>query len=310
MFKLFFMSVFTIAAFANELFVPLPEHIDHTNGQVVTLGKELFFDPILSKYKDVSCFSCHFHYGADTSKVSLGTNGQEGFINSPSIFNIKYNVALFWNGRSNSLEEQMLGPLNMKHEMGIDKQTLEKRLNNSPKYQNLFQKAFRKKPSLKLVLEAISEYEKTLITPNSKFDKFLRGEVKLSKKELQGFQLFNTLGCVACHNGINIGGNSFQEFGTIFKPRLFQEKLYDRYSYTKKESDIGVYKVPSLRNVFKTAPYFHTGEIKTLKIAIKMMGLYNLGRILTDKEIDEIESFLNTLTGELPRSFQNKGKNR
>lgn len=308
MVKLFFIFIFFIPSFANDLFLPIPETVTHGNEQVINLGKELFFDPILSKYKDVSCFNCHFQYGADINKVSLGTNGQKGFINSPSVFNIQYHIALFWNGRSHSLKDQILGPLSMKHEMGMDKETIEKRLNDSLKYRTLFQEAFHRKPSLKLLLDAIAEYEKTLLTPNSKFDKFLKGEVKLSPKELKGFQLFNTLGCVSCHNGINLGGNSFQEFGSVLKSPLFQEKLNDRYSFTKQRSDIGVYKVPSLRNVFETAPYFHTGEIKSLKIAIKVMGLYNLGRILNTNEIDAIESFLKTLTGDLPVSFKKKDK--
>lgn len=304
--KIFILLLISLNCFATQLFSPLPTKIEIANRYIVQLGEELFFDPILSKNKNISCFNCHFQYGADTNQFSIGTNGEKGFIHAPSVFNLKYQVAYFWNGRASSLEEQAAVPFILKHEMQMDKTEIEERLKQSSTYQQLFQKAFAQKPSFKLVLEAISEFQKTLITPNSKFDRFLRKETNLTKEEQEGFKLFKNYGCVSCHNGINLGGNSFQKFGAVVKEDLFETKKNDRYSFTKKQSDIGVYKVPILRNIAKTAPYFHTGEVKDLQTAIKIMALYNLGRELKDQEIQYIKSFLNTLTGELPTAFQKR----
>lgn len=306
MLKLVFICFFTLTAYADPIFLPLPKNIENTDSKIVALGEALFFDTLLSKNKDISCFSCHSKYGADNTKVSFGTNGHKGTINSPSVFNLQFQIAFFWNGRSQSLKDQSMGPITMKHEMGMDKNSIERRLNSSIKYKKLFQEAFGKAPSFELVIDALVAFEKTLITPNSKFDRFLREEVTLNENEAKGFELFNNYGCVTCHNGINLGGNSFQKFGALLGEQLFEPKINDRYSFTKNEDDIGIYKVPSLRNVTKTAPYFHTGAVNELKTAIKIMGLYNLGRDLDDNEILYIESFLNTLTGELPLSYQKR----
>lgn len=306
MIKIVVLFIFNTILFSNNLFTPLEDIKKDPSNKVVSLGEELFFDKILSKDRSVSCYSCHYMYGADSRQISIGSDGKKGTINAPSIFNSKYHLAYFSNGRAKTLKEQMLGPLTKKHEMAMDKELIEKRLNTSTKYKKLFKSAYSKNPSFELVIDAIVEFEKTLTTPNSKFDKFLKGEAKLSKKEKKGLELFKKYGCVTCHNGINLGSNSFQKFGSVVKYPAFKTKKNDRYSITKKEKDIDVYKVASLRNVAKTSPYFHTGDIDDLKIAINIMAYYNLGKTLKDDEVEAIESFLNTLTGELPKSFLNK----
>jgi cytochrome c peroxidase len=156
-----------------------------------------------------------------------------------------------------------------------------------------------------LVFDAIAEFEKALITPNSKFDLYLKGKAKLSKKEKEGFLLFKRYGCITCHNGINLGGNSYQKIGVVIKVYKMPRGL-DRYEVTKNPDDKYVYKVPTLRNIALTYPYFHNGSVKTLKEAIKLMGYYNLGIYLRDDEIDKIEAFLKTLTGKKPKILDEK----
>lgn len=304
--KLILISIFLMLNLqAQEIYKPLPTLLSYDKKKV-NLGRELFFDPLLSKNKNVSCASCHNVYGADDKKFSIGDNGKIGNINTTSVFNNKFNVSLFWNGRASNLKEQLLdGPLFNEHEMAITKETLEKRLKASLKYQKLFLDAYNQKPNFENSIDAIIAFEETLITPNSKFDKYLRGELELSQKEKKGLELFNSYGCVSCHNGINIGGNSYQKFGTIISYNNSNEKSLwdDRYKYTKKQKDKDVYRVPSLRNVSKTAPYFHSGDVYSLKHAISLMGYYNLGIVIKHEEVELIELFLNTLTGELPKTW-------
>lgn len=288
---------------AEEIFKPLPTNLTYDKS-IVNLGKELFSDPLLSKNKDVSCLSCHGIYGADNKIISFGTKKRKGFMNAPSVFNIQYHTSYFWNGRSRNLQNQMTdGPLFNKHEMANDEKTIIKRLNTSSKYQKLFKKAYNHKPTFKKMLDAIVEFEKTLISIDSKFDKYLRDEIKLSKDERKGLELFKSYGCISCHNGINIGANSYQKFGTVIPYNINSKKWQDRYDVTNNKENIDVFKVPSLRNVAKTAPYFHDGSVKTLKEAIYKMAYHNVGTILNDDEIKYIESFLITLTGKIPETF-------
>ncbi len=301
-----FLGLILLAAFlySNELFKALPD-VKIKNSPKIDLGKELFYDPLLSKNNDISCFNCHHTYGADNKPFSIGDQGKIGDINTPSVFNLPYKKRYFWNGRSETLEQQLIdGPLFNPHEMANDKKTIEKRLKGSPKYQKLFQQAYNKKPSFKLMLNALVKFQETLISTNSKFDKYLKGELELSQKEKKGLALFITYGCVSCHNGIIFGGNSFQKFGSVIEKDESNGAWEDRYSVTKNEEDRLVFLVPSLRNVDKTAPYFHNGEIWSLKDAIKMMSYHNVGIVLEDNEIDEIEEFLKTLTGEIPKTFK------
>lgn len=292
---------------AQDLFKPLPP-VENYNENIVNLGKELFYDKILSKNQDTSCYSCHDNYGADTKQFSQGHDGNNGNMNAPSVFNLPYNLAYFWNGRSKTLKEQMItGPLINDNEMASSEELIEGRLLTSEKYQKLFKKAYNHNPTFEKMLDAISEYEKTLISINSKFDKYLRNEVELDENEKNGMELFISYGCVSCHNGINIGGNSYQKFGSVIEYDQKRDSQWqDRFSVTNKVEDINVYKVPSLRNVDKTSPYFHDGSIENLKDAIYTMAYFNVGVVLEENEINDIESFLKTLTGEIPKNFENK----
>jgi cytochrome c peroxidase len=288
---------------AKDIFLPLPVDIEYDKKKV-QLGRELFYDKNLSRNKDIACVSCHFMYGADDKIFSNGTLGREGFINAPSVFNLNYHISYFWNARSLNLKEQILdGPLVNKHEMDSDEDTVMKIMNGSQRYQQLFKEAYGEKPTFKNLLDAIVEFQKTLITPNSKFDRFLKTEIRLSKDEEEGFELFKSYGCVSCHNGINLGSNSFQKFGTVIPYKSDGERWLDRYDVTKSKNDLNVFKVPSLRNVEKTAPYFHDGSADTLKKAISEMADHNIGVTLRDEEIYKIEMFLKTLTGEIPKTF-------
>jgi cytochrome c peroxidase len=290
---------------SEEIFIPIPTKLFTENEEIVQLGKELFFDPILSKNEDVACASCHSNYGSDNRKYSVGSDGLMGTINAPTIFNSKYNISLFWNGRASTFEEQMTdGPLFTKHEMASNKELIESRLKNSRKYIEWFQKAYGKLPTFENVLNSIAKFEETLITPNAKFDKFLRNEMNLTKREMEGYELFLSYGCASCHNGINIGGNSYQEFGAVISFKANTSNWNDRYQVTKEEHDKGVLRVATLRNIGKTAPYFHDASANTLKEAVQIMGYRNIGVLLADDEIEKIVEFLNTLTGELPKTLK------
>lgn len=304
--KIFFLVIFLpfTTIYGNVLFSALPTDIYYDKNSVI-LGKKLFFDTLLSKNNDISCASCHDNYGADNLPFSIGDAQQKGNINTPTLFNAEFNLSLFWNGRSKTLKEQLLdSPITNKHEMASNKELIESRLNKSSLYKELFKKAYNTQPNYNDMINAIVAFEKTLITPNAKFDRYLKGEVKLSKDENKGLELFISYGCVSCHNGINIGGNSYQTFGTVIAFEEDSIKWPDRYLITKDSSDKNVFRVPSLRNVEKTAPYFHSGHIQSLKNAINVMAYYNLGVILNDSEVESIEIFLKTLTGELPKTWK------
>jgi cytochrome c peroxidase len=296
---LFFSVTFSLNAV--EPILPIPSHVPY-NAQKAALGKKLFFDPILSKDYSVSCASCHDFSkgGADARNVSTGIHHQKGGMNAPTVLNSVFNFTQFWNGRAKNLTEQALGPIHNPVEMGLSPKEAAQRIQSHPVYSNLFLKITgRKNVNMDDIAMMIAEYEKTLITPNSKFDLYLLGKGKLSPKELEGYALFKTLGCVSCHNGVNVGGNSFQKMGAI-NPLDRKPNVDDRYAITHRESDKNVFKVPTLRNISLTAPYFHDGSAATLRDAITKMSYHNLGIKLTQKEIELLVTFLDTLTGELP----------
>ena len=286
---------------AGEVITPLPQNADY-NKKKAHIGKSLFFDPILSKDRSVSCNSCHDlnSGGDDKRKVSIGIEGYKGDIQSPTVFNSRYNFKQFWNGRAETLMDQANGPIHNPVEMGLDAKEVEQRINASSKYKKLFATYYQSDTiTFNMILETVVEFEKALVTPNSKFDQYLRGEIQLNSDEYAGFQTFKHLGCITCHNGINIGGNSFQKMGVIM-PYHFNSDYPDLYSITKKDYHKNVFKVPTLRNIALSAPYFHDGSAKTLEDAVITMGKYNLGFIITDQQIKEIVAFLHTLTGDTP----------
>ncbi len=282
---------------AREPIAPLPTSADYDPAKAA-IGKLLFSDPILSIDRSIACISCHNIYsgGADSRAVSLGVNGGKGNVQSPTVLNARYNFRQFWNGRAETLLDQASGPIHNPAEMGMNTAEVEKRINASKKYQALFAD---KPVTFTMVLEAIVEFEKALVTPNSKFDRYLRGELQLNEHEEAGYQTFKQLGCITCHNGINIGGNSFQQMGTII-PYTYDESYPDRYSQTKKEYHKNVFKVPTLRNIALSSPYFHDASAATLADAIKTMSYHNLGYTVTDQQLYALIAFLHTLTGEKP----------
>ncbi len=301
--RLIFINLFLLfhIALSFELIKPIPENLP-VNDKKAQLGKLLFHDPILSKDKKVSCFSCHDIYnkcGTDHRKFSKGFNGLEGTANALTVYNAVFNFRLFWNSRAKDLKEQVFFVLQNPREMNISKEEAEKRINSHSFYKKKFKEVYGVNyVTADMIADAIAEFEKTLITPDSKFDLYLKGKVKLSPDEEKGLKLFKRYGCITCHNGINFGGNSFQKFGAVI-PYKWKPYFPDRYQITKKEYDKNVYRVPSLRNVECTYPYFHDGSAKTLEEAVRKMAYHNLGIELTDKETMYIVKFLKTLTGKL-----------
>ncbi len=298
--KLFIIFIFVASCLANDPIIPIPQKIEY-NEKKALLGRELFFDTSLSRDNSVACISCHNIYngGADARAVSVGFEGKKGNIQSPSVLNAVFNFRQFWNGRAKDLYEQAEGPLNNPVEHNMTPALIEQRLKADPKYKKKFETLYKEGVTYKNAIDAIVEFEKALITPNSKFDLYLQKKAKLSAKEKHGYTLFRQLGCISCHNGVNLGGNSFAKIG-MFTPYENINDYPDRYAITHNPLDRNVFKVPTLRNIALTAPYFHDASQKTLKDAIKAMGFYNLGIELDKEEIDAIEAFLKTLTGELP----------
>ncbi|KAA0259387.1 c-type cytochrome [Deferribacter autotrophicus] len=286
---------------AARLITPIPQKIEYNEAKAL-LGKKLFYEKMLSKDKKISCASCHDLYsgGTDHRKFSIGVFNRVHSINSPTVYNAIFNFRQNWNGSAKDLKEQAAMAIKGFSEMDMTEKEVEDRLNKSSKYRELFYKVYGiNEIKFSYVIDAIAEFEKALITPNCKFDKYLRGEIELTEDEKDGFSLFKSLGCITCHNGVNLGGNSYQKIGIIF-PHKWSEKVPDLYQITKDPEDKNVFKVPTLRNIEITYPYFHDGSAKTLKEAVEKMALHNLGLELNKEEMKKILMFLKTLTGELP----------
>ena len=267
------------------------------------LGKKLYFDPRLSKSGFISCNSCHnlSMGGSDNLPTSIGDHWQQGPINSPTVLNSSLNVAQFWDGRAADLKEQAGGPIANPAEMGFTHTLAVGVIESIPAYVREFRQVFDKeKIDIDQVTEAIAEFEKTLVTSNSRFDQWLLGkDDALTPTELAGYELFRDSGCVACHNGEAAGGNSFQKMG-IVEPYKGNEGVEGRAAVTGKDADRFSFKVPTLRNVELTYPYFHDGAANTLTEAVDIMGRLQLGRTFTEEENGKIVAFLKTLTGEQP----------
>lgn len=291
-------SLLSSVVFAAEL-VPIPVDLK-VDDKKVQLGKKLFLDPILSKDKTLSCMSCHnlLHNGADNFAYTKGIDGQTGLFNVPTVYNATYNFRQFWDGRAKNLKEQALNPILNPVEMGNSLPAVLRDLKESKEYPALFGALYKDGITADNLSEVLAEFEKTLITPNSPFDRYLKGDEKaLNRHELEGYRLFKTKGCISCHNGINIGGNLYNKFG-IYQDAESEE--LGRYNTTHREEDKYVFKVPSLRNIALTAPYMHDGRAKTLEEAVNIMTKYQLGRPMDKGDLHRIVDFLNTLTGELP----------
>lgn len=298
-----FASAQTFAERLNEPVQPIdPAVID--NPEKVRLGKKLFFDPRLSMSGIISCNTCHNLSlgGTDNLKTSIGHKWQAGPVNSPTVFNSSLFIAQFWDGRAQTLQEQAAGPIEAGVEMAMPHALAVDVIQSIPGYVDLFNQIYKTQDvTIELITDAIAEFEKTLVTPNSRFDQWLKGDDNaITEKELAGYQLFKTSGCVACHNGAALGGTSFQRMGVV-APYESTSPAEGRSAVTGQDADRFSFKVPTLRNVELTYPYFHDGEAATLEEATRIMGQLQLGRTYTDEEIDKIVAFLKTLTGDIPR---------
>jgi len=275
------------------MITPIPQKLE-TNKEKVALGKLLFNATILSKDNTISCASCHLlsQGGDDNKSVSTGIDGLKGDFNSPTVFNAVFNFRQFWDGRVNSLEEQVFVAIENPVEMGNDFNLLIPKLKKT-QYKRLFNNIYHDGITKRNIAHSISEYEKTLITPNSDFDKYLRGdENAISEIQKEGYEIFKEKGCITCHHGVNIGGNLYSKFGLIINPKISH---LEKTNLTKKNK----FKVPSLRNVLRTAPYLHNGMIATLDEVIKIMSLHQLGRDITSEEIYKIVQLLKSFNGNL-----------
>ena len=287
--------------FATELITPIPDSVPY-DLQKAKLGERLFFDPVLSRDGSIACVSCHdiFQGGAEPRNTSIGVDGQKGLINAPTVLNAVFNIAQFWDGRAESLKEQAKGPIVNPIEMDNTFENLVATLQGNQEYRNEFARIYPEGITTDTIADAIGEYEKTLITPGSRFDSYLKGDRSiLTEAEQEGYALFKSKGCISCHHGVNIGGNQYQRFGAVIPNEKIGRENLGRFAVTGDPDDKYYLKVPTLRNISKTAPYFHDGSVASLSEAVKLMSFHQLGIELKPDEITKIVKFLHTLDGEV-----------
>lgn len=270
----------------------------------VALGKRLFHDVRLSKDDSVSCASCHDLKGGgvDNRVRSVGVNGGVGGINAPTVFNSGFNFVQFWDGRAPTLEAQVDGPVNHPLEMASNWGQVLEKLRHDEDYRVRFQDAYQDGITSDNVKDAIATFERSLITLDSPFDRYLRGDkTALDAPALRGWQLFQSYGCVSCHQGSNLGGNFYERMGLMgdyFGDRGNPTEADNgRYNVTHDEADRHYFRVPPLRNVAFTYPYFHDGSALTLHDSVRTMAKYQLGRVMPDDDVEAIVAFLISLTG-------------
>ncbi len=295
-----------------------PEPADNpTTAEKVELGKMLYFDPRLSSNGTVSCFSCHnvMEGGDDHRTTSIGVHGQAGGRNAPTVWNAAFHSVQFWDGRAASLEDQAKGPPANPIEMGMrDLDAVSGRIEKIPGYKSYFDKAFGPGDNINIdnIAKAIAAYERTLITPNSPYDRYVRGEKQaMTAQQVRGMQTFADTGCTACHSGANFDGPTLKTGqGFYQKFPLFTDNDYvtkyglmndtGRMSSTGKPEDKNLWRVPTLRNLAYTAPYMHTGSVKSLSEAVRVMAKAQLGKELVAAQVEDILAFLDALNGEFP----------
>lgn len=299
---------------AREQFKAIPVSYKDIAGNTasdeqIKLGAMLYHDPRLSGSHALSCASCHNVGlgGGDDASFSIGHDFKQGGRNAPTVLNATFNFAQFWDGRAKDLFEQAGGPIANPIEMNSPKEHVAEQLKSIPGYADAFAKAFPgdKDPiRLENVQTAIAAFETTLITPNAPFDQYLGGKADaLTQEQKDGLKLFVDTGCAACHNGMNIGGGMYAKFGLVQAPDAKYRPAADkgRMAVTKDAADEYSFKVPTLRNVTLTAPYFHTGSVWDLNEAIRVMAQAQLGKQLSDAEVSKIAAFLGTLQGDQPK---------
>lgn len=290
---------------ANEIFGTIPDKMpgsENDTPAIINLGRKLYFDNRLSVNDNQSCNTCHNvlnkRAGVDNLNLSPGVFGKLGNRNTPTVLNAGFNIAQFWDGRVKKLEEQTRIPLFNPLQMAIpDERYLIDKISAIPEYKELFEKAFGEKSgkiNFEQITVSLSAFQRTFRT-SDRFDDFQRGKYKsLSSDEIKGLEIFLSVGCANCHKGPLLGGNSFQKIGV--KKAYSDKEDTGRFKVTGNEEDLYVFKVPSLRNVALTAPYFHDGSINNLDVAVKRIAEIQLGKNLTEQDIEYIVSFLNALT--------------
>lgn len=317
--------LFSVATFAGkeaEYFQPLPAKApvpkdNPMTAEKIELGKQLFFDPRLSKDGTISCNSCHnvMGNGTDNKAFSAGVGSKLGGRSSPTVWNAAFQSVQFWDGRAKDLEEQAKGPLTNPIEMAMDSHDLAvERLRKIPDYVVSFEKVFGKSGlNINNAAKAIAAFERTLITPNAPLDKYLRGDKKaMTKQAIKGMNLVIELNCVQCHNGKNLSGPdlpigeaSWQKFPLIpddvYTPKYKLLADKGRAEVTKDSEHDHYYRVPTWRNIALTAPYFHNGSVKTLEEAVRVMAKVQLAKEVTDEQVADIVEFLKSATGEFPK---------
>jgi cytochrome c peroxidase len=299
------MSYASVAVTLVEPIEPLPLDLKQDSARA-KIGRQLFMDVRLSANSTVSCASCHdlAKGGADGHAHAIGFSGKQTLVNTPTVLNASFNFRQFWNGRADSLEAQIDAVIQSPIEMGSHWSDVLAKVSKDSDYRKSFSASYKDGVTKANIQNALATYERTLITPNSRFDKYLRGDPNaISDQEKAGYLKFKQYGCIACHQGVNVGGNMFQKFGVMgdyfAKRGNPTEADLGRFQVTGDESDKHVFKVPSLRNVALTAPYFHDGTAKTLDEAVDVMFRYQLGRRASKEDKSAIIKFLNTLTGQL-----------
>lgn len=298
-----------IMKMAKAYFKPLPEPKSFDR-PIAKLGKKLYYETALSVSGEMSCNSCHMldQFGVDHEPTSPGHDGTRGERNSPTVYNAYFHIAQFWDGRADDLKEQAKGPVLNPVEMGMTSEPAAvEAIVAIQDYAHMFTEAFpdEKDPiTFDNIAEAIAEFEHTLATPAA-FDDYLNGdEDALTLEQRDGLQAFMDAGCTTCHMGPGLGGSMYQKFGLVEGPYWdytgSEREDVGRFEVTEKEGDKYVFKVPALRNVTKTAPYFHDGSVEDLNEAVKIMGITQLGKELDDETVKSIVTFLESLTGEIP----------
>lgn len=293
---------------SSEPISPIPKRLP-LDARKIALGRRLFSDPRLSGDDSLACASCHdvARGGADGRRRSRGVRGQLADLNTPTVLNSVFNFRQFWDGRAATLEDQIDGPIQNAKEMASSWPEVLAKLAADDEYSRQFHAIYGGLDA-DHVKNAIAEFERSLLTPGSRFDRYLEGQQDaLTSDEKTGYGLFKSYGCVACHQGVNVGGNLYQRLG-VMVPYFKREAdsvpaNRGRAAVTGRPEDLHVFKVPSLRNVALTAPYFHDGSVPTLEQAVVIMGEYQLGVAIPPREVGQIVSFLRSLTGELEQKL-------
>lgn len=292
----------------HKAIVPISA-VEISDKEKLALGQKLFFEKSFSFSETHACASCHDlnKGGADTLETFSGHNNRSGTINTPTIYNVRYNFRQFWDGRAKTLASVITDHIEDKHIFNQEWENIIQRLQKISDYSQAFSTLYTNGINQQNIEDALITYVNSLVTPNAPFDRYLQGEENaISAEAINGYQLFMDYGCISCHQGPNIGGNLYQKMGIyedyFESKRIINETDLGRYNITNREEDVLVFKVPSLRNIALTGPYLHDGSAKTLTDAIHKMAVYQVGQQIPNHEVSDIIAFLNTLTGDQPKT--------